>query len=63
MWSIHKKQRKNWKVYANFVYENELDKACFQPDMADGKSNDLPKRTQSNKVLKGKAFKIASNPK
>ena len=31
--------------------------------MADGKSKDLAKRTQSNKVLKGKAFKIASNPK
>ena len=47
----------------NFIYKNELDKACFQHDMAHGKSKDLVKRTQSNKVLKGKAFKIASNPK
>ena len=47
----------------NFIYKNELDKACFQHDMAYGKSKDLVKRTQSNKVLKGKAFKIASNPK
>ena len=47
----------------NFIYKNELDKACFQHDMAYGKSKDLVKRTQSDKVLKDKAFKIASNPK
>ena len=47
----------------NFVYINELDKACFQHDMAFGKSKDLVKRTKSDKVLKDKAFKIASNPK
>ena len=39
-----------------------IDKACFQHDMAYGKSKDLIKRTQSDKVLKDKAFKIASNP-
>ena len=47
----------------DFFYKNEVDKACFQHDMAYGKSKDLVKRTQSNKVLKDKAFKIASNPK
>ena len=47
----------------NFIYRNELDKACFQHDMAYGKSKDLVKRTQSDKVLKDKAFKIASDPK
>ena len=47
----------------DFIYKNELDKACFQRDMAYGKSKDLVKRTQSDKVLKNKAFKIASNPK
>ena len=31
--------------------------------MAYGKSKDLVKRTQSNIVLKDKAFKIASDPK
>ena len=31
--------------------------------MAYGKSKNLVKRTQSDKVLKDKAFKIASNPK
>ena len=48
---------------ADFIYKKELDKACFQHDMAYGKSKDLVKRTQSDKVLKYKAFKLASNPK
>ena len=43
----------------DFIYRNELDKACFQHDMAYGKSKDLAKRTQSDKVLRDKAFKIA----
>ena len=47
----------------DFIYKNERDKACFQHDMAYGKSKDLTKRTQSDKVLKDKAFKIASDPK
>ena len=36
----------------NFIYRNELDKACFQHGMAYGKSKDLAKRTQSDKVLR-----------
>ena len=47
----------------DFIYKNELNKACFQHDMAYGKSKDLVKRTRSDKVLRDKAFKIASNPK
>ena len=47
----------------DFIYTNELDKTCFQHDMAYDKSNDLAKRTQSDKVLRNKAFKIASDPK
>ena len=31
--------------------------------MAYGKSKDLVKRTQSNKVIRDKAFKIASDPR
>ena len=46
----------------DFIYKNQLDKACFQHDMAYDKSKDLLKRTQSDKALKDKAFKIASNP-
>ena len=55
----NKKQTGN----TNFIYRNELDKACFQLDMAYCKSKDLTERTQSNKVLGDKAFKIASDPK
>ena len=47
----------------DFIYKNELDKAWFQHDMAYGKTNDLVKRTQSDKVLKYKAFKVASDQK
>ena len=36
----------------DFIYKNELDKACFQHDMAYGKSKDLAKRTESDKVLR-----------
>ena len=46
----------------NFIYKHELDKACFQHDMAYGKSKDLVRKTQSDKVLRDKAFKIASDP-
>ena len=46
----------------DFIYKNELDKACFQDDMAYGKSKDLIKRTQSDRVLKDKAFETANNP-
>ena len=34
----------------NFIYKNELDKTCFQHDMAYGKTKHLVKRTQSDKV-------------
>ena len=47
----------------DFIYKNDLDKACFQHDMDYGKSKDLTRRTQSDKVFKDKTFEIASNPK
>ena len=47
----------------NFIYKNELDKACFQHDMDYGRTKNLVKRIQPDKVLKDKAFKIASSPK
>ena len=49
--------------HTDFIYINELDKACFQHDMAYCKSKDLAKKTQSDKLLRDKAFKIASDPK
>ena len=47
----------------DFVYRNELDKACFQHNVAYGKSKDLTRRTQSDKALKDKAFESGSNQK
>ena len=46
-----------------YVYKNELDKACFQHDMAYGDFKDLARKTASDKVLRDKAFNIAKNPK
>ena len=39
----------------SYIYKNELDKACFQHDLA--------RRTASDEVLRDKAFNIAKNPK
>ena len=61
----NKERIENFRQTGNtdFIYGNELDKACFQHDMAYGKTKDLAKRTQSDKVLRNKASKIASDPK
>ena len=58
------------------IYENELDKACFQHDltyeldqayfqydMAYGDFKDLPKRTPSVRVLRDKTFNTVKIPK
>ena len=47
----------------SYIYKSELDKACFQLDMAYGDFKDIARRTASNKVLRDKAFNIAKNPK
>ena len=47
----------------SYIYKNELDKACFQHDMAYGDFKDLKKRTFSDKILRDKAFEIAKNLK
>ena len=49
----------------DFIYKNELDEACFQHDKAFDMIllKNLVKRTQSDKVLKDKAFKIVIDPK
>ena len=47
---------------SRYIYQNEMDKACFQHDMAYGDFKDLPRRTASVKVLRDKAFNIAKNP-
>ena len=47
----------------SYIYKNEIDKACFQHDMAYGNFKDLKRRTASDKILRDKAFNIAKNPK
>ena len=53
------KEKVDWK----YIYQNELDKTCFQRDMAYGDFKDLTRRTASDKILSDKAFNIAKNPK
>ena len=45
-----------------YIYRNELDKACFKHDSAYANHKDLINRTEADKVLKDKAYNIASNP-
>ena len=40
----------------NYIYKNELDKACFQHGMAYGDCKDLARRAASDKILRDKAF-------
>ena len=47
----------------NYIYKNELDKACFVHDAAYSDSKDLIKRTVADKILKNKSFDIAKDPK
>ena len=48
---------------SRYIYKNELDKACFQHDMAYGDFKELTKRTAADKVLRDKAFNNAKHPK
>ena len=61
----HKERIKEFKQTgdARYIYRNELDKACFQHDSAYADHKDLINRTEADKVLRDKAYDIASNPK
>ena len=41
----------------DYIYNNDLDKSCFQQNRADGKYKDLTKITESDRFLKDKALK------
>ena len=47
----------------NYIYKNELDKACIVHDAAYSDSKDLTKRTVADNIFKNKAFDIAKDPK
>ena len=61
----HKERIKEFKRTGDtrYIYRNELDKACFQHDSAYADHKDLMNITKADKVLRDKAYKIASNPK
>ena len=48
---------------SRYIYQNELDKACFQHDMAYGDFKDLTRRKTSDKILHDKELNLAKNPK
>ena len=58
-----RKQKFDKRGDTDYIYRNELDKACFQDDMVYGDFKDLARRTASDKVLRDKAFNIAKNLK
>ena len=47
---------------SRYIYQNELDKACFQHGMAYANFKDLTRRTAFDKILHDKAFDIVKNP-
>ena len=60
----HKERIKRFKKTGDtrYIYRNELDKAGFHHDSAYADHKDLINRTKSDKVLRDKAYDIASNP-
>ena len=60
----HKERIQKFKETGDthYIYRNELDKACFQHDAAYADNKDLLNRTRADKILKNKAYVIASNP-
>ena len=46
----------------NYIYKNELDKACFAHDAEYSDSKDLTKITAADKIFKNRAFNIAKDP-
>ena len=57
----NKEQIKNIKETGDsrYIYQNELDIACFQHDMGYGDFKNLNRRTFADKVLHDKAVNIA----
>ena len=60
----HKERIKEFKRTGDTLYISriKLDKACFQHDSAYADHKDLINRVKSDKVLRDKAYNIASNP-
>ena len=48
---------------SRYIYQKELEKACFQHDMSYGDFKDLNRRTFADELLRDKAFNITKDPK
>ena len=48
---------------SRYIYQNEVNKACYQHDIAYGDFKDLSRSTIADKVLHDKAFCVAKIPK
>ena len=48
---------------SQYIHQKELNKACFQHDMAYADFKDLTRRIASKKILCVKSFHVAKNPK
>ena len=61
----HKQRIQKFRETAdiNYIYKNELDKACFAHDAAYSDSKDLTKRTVADKILRNRAFNIDKGQK
>ena len=46
---------------SRYPYQYELDKACFEHDIANGEFKDLNRRTAADKVLRDKKFYTVKN--
>ena len=46
-----------------YIYQNEVDRACFRHDMSYGYFKQLTRRTASDTISRDKAFNFAKNPK
>ena len=58
-WIKKIKEAGDWR----YIYQNKLDKGCFQHDRAYGGLKPLTRRTTSEKILRDKAFNIVKNQK
>ena len=58
-----KKKLKKKQGYSRYIYQNEIEKTCFQHDIAYRDFKDLDRRTVADKVIHDKTFNIAESLK
>ena len=63
MKQLNKTQKSKETGYSQYIYPNDLDKACFNNDMTYGDFKDFARGTAADKILHAKVFNIAKNAK